>query len=259
MADPRPLRNGMVMTPAHISSVRPHRDFLRVTLEAPSFAELEVRGRAPVFKIFVPRTGQPLDLPTFDEHNLADPDWESSDARPLARAYTALDFSLSDTSLTFDALDLGHPDWWLRRVDEGDPVGFIGFKNPVVLSDDIVDVVAVGDASAAPALRELAMLGSGAVTVRRQQFESVILTGFDPHTTLVWIGGEVSDVRAIHEEAIRYGIPPDRVLAHAYWARGLTRDEFDHDLYQRYQRAAAMGLDISDHVVAARIELDYPR
>ncbi|MCD2157273.1 siderophore-interacting protein [Rhodococcus cerastii] len=259
----------MVMTVASIAEVEQRTDdTVRVVLQSSEFGNLSVRGAAPVFKLFVPRVpADEMMLPTLGSDKLAVPSWEADPRRPIGRSYTAIDFNPGDRRITFDVIDLGKPDWWLNRTGVGSRVGVIGFKHELVLVPGVTDVVAVGDRSARPAVGSLTNL---AEQVRIHSFTApsgehgfpdiewvdiVDRTKAQTESTMLWIGGEKSCVARLRNQAIENGLPPSRIVALPYWSAGRTRDEFDHALYRLYQRAAADGIDISDPVVAADIEL----
>ncbi|MEV5831464.1 siderophore-interacting protein [Spirillospora sp. NPDC052242] len=259
------LGNGMVMTLARITSVSPRPDnFLRFRIQAPLITRMRPRGLAPVFKIFTARNaGAPVTLPTFDEHRLAVPSWESDPARPIARAYTALEFAPGTDSITFDALDLGASGSWIHRAKVGDTVGAIGFKHELVLDENTETLVIMGDRSARPAITEILRATPADLRTTVIDMDAsgdtenalrAALAEADERTT-VWIAGEVRRVAAGREAALAHGITPTRVLSLPYWHEGLGREHYDRILYRRYERAAAAGLPISNEETAARIEL----
>ncbi|KIM18014.1 hypothetical protein QV65_00140 [Rhodococcus erythropolis] len=224
-------------------------------------------GRAGVQVVRASGAGGRDDAPHLGSDKLAVPSWEADPRRPIGRSYTAIDFNPGDRRITFDVIDLGKPDWWLNRTGVGSRVGVIGFKHELVLVPGVTDVVAVGDRSARPAVGSLTKL---AEQVRIHSFtgpsgehgfpdiewvDIVDRTKAQTESTMLWIGGEKSCVARLRNQAIENGLPSSRIVALPYWSAGRTRDEFDHALYRLYQRAAADGIDISDPVVAADIEL----
>lgn len=258
------LGHGMVMTLARITD-RSARDdgFVRLRVEAPFIARLRPRGLAPVFKIFTARTpSTPITLPTFDDNRLAVPTWESDPTRPIARAYTALDFTVGDEHLTFDALDLGVADGWLSRAEVGQTVGIIGFKHELVV-DEAAHLVLVGDRSARPAIEEIVRSAPEHVarTVVTADDADELVTGAVAaleqagERPQLWVGGEVRPVAAIREAALAHGVPQERLVTLPYWHAGLSREEYDRVLYGRYREAGERGESIGDPATAARIEL----
>ncbi|MEE2056048.1 siderophore-interacting protein [Rhodococcus artemisiae] len=269
MTDGYELGNGIVMTRAHITDITPRPgSILRFRVHAPLISQMRPRGLAPVFKIFTARSRDArLTLPTFDEHQLALPTWESDPSRPIARAYTALCFVPGADHIIFDALDLGAAASWVHRARIGDTVGVIGFKHEFIVDDTVDSVLLVGDRSTSPAVDEIlrscpdrartTVLPTDVSFDDGDSWETRMqsaLVGAGDHTS-VWIAGEVDLVAAGRRIAIASGVPGSRIVSLPYWHRDLSREDFDRVLYRRYQRAAEAGLEISDPEIAAQIEL----
>lgn len=263
------LGNGMVMTLAHITDISPRPDqLLRFRVEAPLIGRMRPRGLAPVFKIFTARTeGSPITLPVFDKNRLALASWESDPTRPIARAYTALDFTSGDQHIIFDALDLGITHNWMHRARVADKVGIIGFKHELSLDEESTRLLLVGDRSAKPAIDEILRsapsclrttvidLGEGADAENTALRQLRLAIKDAPASTAVWIAGEAQQVAAAREIALASGIAPSHIIVLPYWHQGLSREHYDQALYRRYQAAADNGESLTDHETIARIEL----
>lgn len=260
------LTNGMVMTMVTVESLDEiDSRFHRLIVQAPELRDIvTTTGMAPALKLFVPRAPDyPVTLPGLDSNNLADSGWESDPKRPILRTYTASEFDRKVGRIACDVLDLGLPGSWLYRVAVGDRIGLIGFKNELQVPSTHTKIVAIGDLSARPSIDSIKSNAPVGVTVsafveqqERPWGDIAAEADASPVDTTIWIGAEVSEVARLRREALAAGFATEQILALPYWARGRTRDEFDHDLYRRYRKAAEAGRDISDPNVAADIELN---
>ncbi|MGC0362536.1 NADPH-dependent ferric siderophore reductase [Rhodococcus sp. 27YEA15] len=281
------LPPGMVMTVAAVTGLeRDGSGFVHVRLEADAFAHAQPSGAAPVFKLFIPQEkGAHPPLPSFDAKYL--PSW-GDQKPPTVRSYTAVGFTPGSTVVAFTAVDRGAEHWWLDRCAVGDQLGFIGFRHEVVVPPSVSTVVAVGDVSAFGAVAALsrqdrddvnvhAVLPTGSqwpegLSMQRPQRVSTVAagsTGFPRGSwadisgtaavtesdCVLWLGGELAAVAALHADAVAAGLDPSRIFTQPYWRKGRTRDEFDGEMSILYQGALAAGEDISDRVTATRIEL----
>lgn len=263
------LGDGMVMALAHITNISPRPDqFLRFRVDAELIGKMRPGGLAPVFKIFTARTdGSPITLPVFDRNRLALPSWESDPTRPLARAYTALDFTNGDQHITFDALNLHDTRSWTHRAKIGDTVGIIGFKHELALSEDSTRLLLVGDRSAKPAIDEIIRsapsrlrttvisVGEGVDAEHAAILQLRLALNDAPANTVVWIAGEVEQAATMRCIALANGIAASDIIALPYWHQGLSREQYDHVLYRRYQAAADNGESLTNHETIARVEL----
>lgn len=146
--EPPPLRPITVVERTELSP-----RLLRLTIEGPELAALEVDGLAASVRLLVPRPGESLVLPTWDGNEFLLPDG----SRPALRTFTPLRHSVGSTRMDLEIVR--HPggavSTWAETAEVGATGALSGPGRGWHLDDATTDLWLLGDETALAAVTQI--------------------------------------------------------------------------------------------------------
>lgn len=275
-------RPPIVTGEARVASARaiaPH--VLRVTIAGEALRGYRPARPAEAIRLMLPPPGATrVDFPTTGDDGL--PRWGTDQVRPTLRGLTIRGVP-GPGQIELDVMERDGDDRWRRWLRPGALVGVsgtrFGYAGPLAAAHHAL----VGDRSALPAIAAVlerlpADVRTSVVVASTTSSDRPLLprrAGVelrwvdapqaadalrdlldDARPDHLYAAGEVALVAAAHRLGREHlGLPPVRVQPIVYWQRGLSADERDPRVFDRYHAAALDGRDVSDPAIVADLEL----